>query len=212
MEVLAKLKELVIQGKDTEATELVKNLLEQNLAVEQILNEALIPAMDEVGELFQKGEYFIPEMLVSARAMQKCMEVIRPKLQEKGVKAQGKVVLGTVRGDLHDIGKNLVKMMLEGVGFEVIDLGVDAGPEKFVQAVKEHSPQLVGMSALLTTTMMAMKDIIEALKAEGLRQQVKVMVGGAPIRQEFADEIGADFYGKDATSAKDYARKVVGAG
>jgi len=168
--------------------------------------------MDEVGELFQKGEYFIPEMLVSARAMQKCMEVIRPKLQEKGVKAQGKVVLGTVRGDLHDIGKNLVKMMLEGVGFEVIDLGVDAGPEKFVQAVKEHSPQLVGMSALLTTTMMAMKDIIEALKAEGLRQQVKVMVGGAPIRQEFADEIGADFYGKDATSAKDYARKVVGAG
>ncbi len=212
MEVLAKLKELVIQGKDTEATELVKNLLEQNLAVEQILNEALIPAMDEVGELFQKGEYFIPEMLVSARAMQKCMEVIRPKLQEKGVKAQGKVVLGTVRGDLHDIGKNLVKMMLEGVGFEVIDLGVDAGPEKFVQAVKEHKPQIVGMSALLTTTMMAMKDIIEALKAEGLRQQVKVMVGGAPIRQEFADEIGADFYGKDATSAKDYARKVVGAG
>ena len=212
MEVLAKLKELVIQGKDTEATELVKNLLEQNLAVEQILNKALIPAMDEVGELFQKGEYFIPEMLVSARAMQKCMEVIRPKLQEKGVKAQGKVVLGTVRGDLHDIGKNLVKMMLEGVGFEVIDLGVDAGPEKFVQAVKEHSPQLVGMSALLTTTMMAMKDIIEALQAEGLRQQVKVMVGGAPIRQEFADEIGADFYGKDATSAKDYARKVVGAG
>jgi len=211
MERLGELKELVKQGKDQESIKLVEELLNQGVSAEEILSQALIPAMDEVGELFQKGEYFIPEMLVSARAMQKSMEVLRPKLQEAGVQAQGKVVLGTVKGDLHDIGKNLVKMMLEGAGFEVIDLGVDAGPEKFVQAVKEHQPQLVGMSALLTTTMLSMKDTIEALKQAGVREQLKIMVGGAPVRQEFAEEIGADFYGKDATEAKDYARRVAGA-
>jgi len=205
---LENLKELVKKGKAKETGELVQKLLSQGTDAEAILNQALIPAMDEVGDLFQQGEYFVPELLVAARAMQRAMEAIRPKLAEKGVKSRGKVVLGTVRGDLHDIGKNLVKMMIEGAGFEVIDLGIDVTPEKFVQAVREHKAALIGMSALLTTTMLAMKDTINLLKSQGVRNQTKVMIGGAPLRQEFADEIGADFYGKDATEAKNYAKFV----
>lgn len=205
---LESLKELVKTGKAKESEEEVKKLLGEKIDAEVILSKALIPAMDEVGELFQKGEYFVPELLVSARAMQRAMEIIKPLLSEKGVKSRGKVVLGTVRGDLHDIGKNLVKMMIEGAGFEVIDLGIDVSPEKFVQAIKEHKPGIIGMSALLTTTMLAMKDTIALLKSQGVRDYVKVMVGGAPLRQEFADEIGADFYGKDATEAKNYTKFV----
>ncbi len=205
---LVELKELVKNGKAKETEEMVKSLLNSGTNAEAILTNALIPAMDEVGELFQKGEYFVPELLVAARAMQKATEIIRPKLQEMGVKAKGKVVLGTVRGDLHDIGKNLVKMMVEGAGFEVVDLGIDVTPEKFVQAVKDHKPGVIGMSALLTTTMMSMKDTVALLKSEGVRNSVKVMVGGAPLRQDFATEIGADFYGKDATEAKNYAKFV----
>jgi len=204
---LESLKELIKTGKAKESEEEVKRLLGE-IDAEVILSKALIPAMDEVGELFQKGEYFVPELLVSARAMQRAMETIKPLLAEKGVKSRGRVVLGTVRGDLHDIGKNLVKMMIEGAGFEVIDLGIDVSPEKFVQAVKEYKPGIIGMSALLTTTMLAMKDTIALLKSQGVRNHVKVMVGGAPLRQEFADEIGADFYGKDATEAKNYAKFV----
>jgi 5-methyltetrahydrofolate--homocysteine methyltransferase len=203
------LKELVKKGKAPETETRVKELIEQGQSIEAILKEALIAAMDEVGELFQKGEYFVPEMLVAARAMQRGLNVIKPMMVEKGVKPLGKVVIGTAKGDLHDIGKNLVSMSLEGAGFEVVDLGIDVSPEKFVSAVKEHKPEVVGMSALLTTTMLSMKDVIQALKTAGLRDQVKIMIGGAPIRQEYADEIGADFYGKDSTEAKNIARQVV---
>ena len=206
---MEKLRELVKNGKAPETEARVKELLEQKVLPEKILQEALIPAMDEVGDLFQKGEFFVPEMLVAARAMQRGMNIIKPLVVAKGIQPLGKVVIGTVKGDLHDIGKNLVVMALEGAGFEVVDIGADAGPDKFVAAVREHRPQVVGLSALLTTTMLSMKDVIDALKAAGLRQKVKVIIGGAPIRQEYADEIGADFYGKDSTEARNLARQVV---
>jgi len=204
-----KLKEFIKTGKAKETAEQVKELLDKGISPEAIMKEAMIPAMDEVGALFQKGEFFVPEMLVSARAMQKGLEVIKPLLVKSGVKPIGKVVIGTVKGDLHDIGKNLVVMSLEGAGFEVIDLGIDVSPAKFIDAIKQHKPQVVGMSALLTTTMLSMKDTIEAIKSAGLRDKVKIMIGGAPVRKEFAEEIGADFYGPDATSGKNYAREVV---
>lgn len=206
---MEQLKEYVKAGKAKEAEERTKELLNKKVDPEAILREALIPAMDEVGDLFQKGEYFVPEMLVSARAMKQALAVLRPIMKEKGVKPLGRVVIGTVKGDLHDIGKNLVIMALEGAGFEVIDLGIDVAPEKFVDAVKEHNPQLVGMSALLTTTMLSMKDTIQSLKDAGLRDGLKIMIGGAPVRKEFADEIGADFYGRDSTEARNYARLVI---
>ena len=173
------------------------------------MKDAMIPAMDEVGALFQKGEFFVPEMLVAARAMQKGLEMIKPLLVKAGIKPIGKVVMGTVKGDLHDIGKNLVVMALEGAGFEVIDLGIDVSPAKFVDAIKQYKPQVVGMSALLTTTMLSMRDTVEAIKGTGLRGEIKIMIGGAPVRKEFADEIGADFYGPDATSGKNYAREAM---
>jgi 5-methyltetrahydrofolate--homocysteine methyltransferase len=169
----------------------------------------MIPAMEEVGDFFQQGKYFLPEMLMAARAMQRGMEVLKPALVSSGAAFPGKVVLGTVRGDIHDIGKNLVGMTLEGAGFEVVDLGTDVSPERFAEAVREHSPQVLGISALLTTTMLAMKDTIDILREAGLRDSVKVMVGGAAVRREFANEIGADFYGPDSTSARDFARDVV---
>ncbi len=203
------LKEVVKMGKTKETAERVKTLLDQGASPESIMREALIPAMDEVGDLFQKGEYFVPEMLVAARAMQHGLEILKPQLIQSGVEPMGRVVMGTVKGDLHDIGKKLVTIALEGAGFEVIDLGNDVAPEKFVEAIKEHKPQVIGLSALLTTTMLAMKDTIEAIKSAGLRDQVKVMIGGAPVRQEFADEIGADFYGPDSTSGRNFARDVV---
>ena len=203
------LKELVKSGKANEVVERVKLLIEQGKDPEAIMKNALVPAMDEVGDLFQQGQYFVPEMLVAARAMKQGLEVIRPILVDKGAEPLGKVVIGTVRGDLHDIGKNLVVMALEGAGFEIVDLGNDVTPDKFVDAVKEHSPQLIGLSALLTTTMLSMKEVVEALEKAGLRDKVKVMIGGAPIRQEFCDEIGADFYGPDSTAGRNYARDVV---
>jgi len=208
-ERMENLKEMVKNGKAKEAEAATSELLVKKVAPEKILQEALIPAMDEVGDLFQKGEYFVPEMLVAARAMKQAMAMLRPVLKEKGIQPLGRVVIGTVKGDLHDIGKNLVAMALEGAGFEVIDLGVDVGPEKFVNAVKSHKPIAIGMSALLTTTMMSMKDTVAALKGAGIRDQVKVMIGGAPIRKEFADEIGADFYGHDSVEARNYARLVI---
>ncbi len=203
------LKELVKTGKAQETAERVKTLLDQGADPEAIMREALISAMDEVGDLFQQGEYFVPELLVAARAMKHGLEILKPRLVQTGVEPMGKAVMGTVKGDLHDIGKNLVIMALEGAGFEVIDLGTDVDPEKFVEAVREHKPQLIGLSALLTTTMLTMKETIEAIKAAGLRNQVKIMIGGAPVSQEFADEIGADFYGMDSTSGRNYARDVV---
>ena len=201
------LREFVKTGRASETVQRTTALLEEGTEAEAIMKQALIPAMDEVGDLFQNGEYFLPEMLVAARAMQQVLEVLRPRLVEAGIDPLGKAVIGTVQGDLHDIGKNMVVMALEGAGFEVIDLGTDVPPMKFVEAVNQHRPQVLGISALLTTTMWAMKDTVDAVRAAG--SDVKIMIGGAPVRQEFADEIGADFYGFDSTSGRDYAREVV---
>jgi len=205
---MEQLKTLVMEGKAKGSEARVHELLNQGVTATDIMQKALIPAMDKVGELFQSGEYYLPEMLVAAKAMQQGLKVLKPIMVQGNVASAGKVIIGTVRGDLHDIGKNLVGMSLEGAGFEVIDLGADVPAEKFVAAVKEHKPKVVGLSALLTTTMLGMRDVITALTQAGLRQDVKVMVGGAPINQRFAAEIGADFYGADSTSAKDYARTV----
>jgi 5-methyltetrahydrofolate--homocysteine methyltransferase len=164
-----------------------------------------------VGEKFRNGEYFVPEMLIAAKAMKSCLEIVRPALKSGSYKSVGKVVLGTVRGDLHDIGKNLVKIMMEGAGFEVVDLGVDVAPEKFVEAVKEHKPQIVGMSALLTTTMLAIPDTIKALESAGVRKSVKVIIGGAAITEEFAREATADAYGADAHTAAEKAKELLAA-
>jgi 5-methyltetrahydrofolate--homocysteine methyltransferase len=174
----------------------------------RILHEALIPAMDEVGRLFEQGEYFVPEMLVAAQAMRGGLALLKPHLAEKGIEPLGKIALGTVKGDLHDIGKNLVGMMLEGAGFQIIDLGVDVGPEKFIEAVKSGA-QLIGMSALLTTTMPQMKVIIDEMKKQNLRDTIKVIIGGAPITQHYADQIGADGFATDASSAVALARSLI---
>ncbi|HDN84570.1 MAG TPA: cobalamin-binding protein, partial [Candidatus Aerophobetes bacterium] len=164
-----------------------------------------------VGDKFKKNEFYVPEVLIAARAMKAGMEIIRPLLTKKGVKGAGKIILGTVRGDLHDIGKNLVGMMLEGAGFEIIDLGVDVPPEKFVEAAREKGADIIGLSALLTTTMPGMKDVIEAIKSSDLKGKLKVMIGGAPVTQDYADEIGADGYAPDAASAVDKAKQLIGA-
>ena len=209
MEGVEPLKQMIKEGKADETGARIRELLDGGASPEALMKEAMIPAMEEVGDFFQQGKYFLPEMLMAARAMQRGMEVLKPALVSSGAAFPGKVVLGTVRGDIHDIGKNLVGMTLEGAGFEVIDLGTDVSPERFAEAVREHSPQVLGISALLTTTMLAMKDTIDILREAGLRDSVKVMVGGAAVRREFATEIGADFYGPDSTSARDFARDVV---
>jgi 5-methyltetrahydrofolate--homocysteine methyltransferase len=203
---LQKITSNLYAGEDQEVAELVQEALEQGMAPVEILEGGLIAGMDEVGRDFKAGDLFVPEVLIAARAMQAGMDVLRPLLAESDVPSAGKYVIGTVKGDLHDIGKNLVKMMLAGAGFETIDLGTNVGPEAFVEAVREHQPQLVGMSALLTTTMVQMKATIEALHEAGLRESVKIMVGGAPVTDAFAQEIGADAYAADAASAVDFAR------
>jgi 5-methyltetrahydrofolate--homocysteine methyltransferase len=209
MRMLDDLKQKVIDG-DAPATQaLVKQALAAGLPAEKILNEGLIAAMTEVGRLFEAGEYFVPEMLVAARAMKGGLSLLRPALAAANVHAIGKVVLGTVQGDLHDIGKNLVAIMMEGAGFEVIDLGTDVAPQKFVAAVKEHQPHLVGLSALLTTTMPKMKDTVRALSDAGLRDGVRVMIGGAPVTDKYAQEIGADIYAPDASAAATRARQAI---
>jgi len=208
---LTKLRDSLIYGKADEVKDMVKKAIDEGQDVEKILNEALIAGMDIVGDKFKKNEFYVPEMLIAARAMKAGMEVLRPLLVKSGVKSLGTVVLGTARGDLHDIGKNLVGMMLEGAGFEIVDLGVDVSPEKFVQTVKEKEVQIVGISALLTTTMPSMKDVIKALDEEGVRNKVKVMIGGAPVTQSYAEEIGADGYAPDAASAADKAKELLGA-
>jgi 5-methyltetrahydrofolate--homocysteine methyltransferase len=206
---MEQLKEFVKTGKEKETAERVQTLLDNGQEPDAIMKKGLIQAMDEVGDLFHKGEYFVPEMLVAARAMLNGLEVLKPKLVDSGIKPIGKVLVGTVKGDIHDIGKNLVAMALEGAGFEVIDLGTDVPPEKFVEAIKERGPQVVGMSALITTTMLSMKDTVKAISDAGLRDRVKIMIGGAPVRQEFCEEIGADYYGPDSTSARKFARDVI---
>jgi 5-methyltetrahydrofolate--homocysteine methyltransferase len=207
---MEKLKEMIINGTDKGIGDEVTRLLDSGRDAGVILNDALIPAMDRVGDLYQQGEYFLPELLISARAMQRALDILKPKLAQQGIKGVGKVVIGTVRGDLHDLGKNLVNMTLEGAGFEVIDLGKDVTPDKFVAAIKEHEPLVVGMSALITTTMPAMKETIDAISNAGLRSKVKIMVGGAPVTGEYAKEIGADYYGPDSTAGKNFARSVAG--
>ncbi|MGD0276950.1 MAG: corrinoid protein [Syntrophales bacterium] len=203
------LKEFVICGKTKDAETKLKELIDSGTSPARIMNDSLIPAMDVVGDKFQNGEYFLPEMLVAAQVMHICLKILKPALTVSNTQPIGKAIIGTVKGDFHDIGKNLVGISLEGSGFEVIDLGVDVTPEKFVEAVKQYSPKVIGMSALLTTTMQSMHDVIESLKNAGLRSSVKVMVGGAAIQQKFADRIGADYYGPDSTAAKDYARSIV---
>jgi 5-methyltetrahydrofolate--homocysteine methyltransferase len=201
----------ILNGDAKQAAAEVAAALEAKVPAGDILHKACIPAMGEVGRLFEAGEKFVPEMLISARAMQAGMNLLQPYLAEANVKSAGKVLMGTVAGDLHDIGKNLVGMMLKGAGFEVVDLGSDVSPQKFVEAVKVHQPQAIGLSALLTTTMPSMKRTIEALQAAGLREQVKVLIGGAPITQDFADEIGADGYAPDASSAARKAKELMAA-
>ena len=202
------LKQAVITGKLAQVKELVQKALDAGAAAQEVLDKALIPAMDTVGQKFSDHEYYIPEMLIAARAMQGGIGILKPLLAAAGGKPRGKVVIGTVKGDLHDIGKNLVSLMLQGGGFEVVDLGADVKPERFVEAVHANRPDFVMMSALLTTTMLSMKDTVEALKAAGLRGQVKVAVGGAPVTQRFCDEIGADFYSSNATGAVTRAREL----
>ena len=199
----------VINGDRAAVESGVRAAMEAGQPVAAILNEALIAAMKEVGERFERQDFYVPEMLVAARAMQAGLTILKPHLVQAGVPAAGKVVLGTVKGDLHDIGKSLVGMMLEGAGFEVIDLGTDVGPEKFGEAVRTHRPQLVGMSALLTTTMQNMKSTLEALEDLGVRTQVKVMIGGAPVTDVFAKEIGADGYAPDASRAVTLAKSLL---
>jgi 5-methyltetrahydrofolate--homocysteine methyltransferase len=208
-DVLSKIASQLYAGEADEVAELVQSALDQGLAPDQVLQGGLIAGMDQVGKDFKAGDLFVPEVLIAARAMHAGMNVLRPLLVTLGVPSVGKYVIGTVKGDLHDIGKNLVKMMVEGAGFEVIDLGTDVPPDKFVAAVKEHQPTLVGLSALLTTTMVNMKTTVEALQEAGLRGSVKVMVGGAPVTDAFAKQIGADAYAPDAATAVDVARSLV---
>lgn len=199
----------IVDGDARITAEGVQQGLDAGYGAEQLLNEAMIAAMSEVGRRYEISEIFVPEMLIAANAMKQGLAVLKPHLQEAEVESAGKVVLGTVQGDLHDIGKNLVGMMLEGNGFEVVDLGRDISPQAFVQALKEHQPQFVGLSALLTTTMPKMQATIEALTEAGLREQVVVMVGGAPLTQSYADEIGADLYAPHASSAVEKAKALV---
>jgi 5-methyltetrahydrofolate--homocysteine methyltransferase len=205
-DILQQIASNLYDGEDEAVAELVQKALDQGMAAPEVLQAGLIAGMDEVGRDFKAGELFVPEVLIAARAMHAGMGVLRPLLAESDVPSTGKYVIGTVKGDLHDIGKNLVKMMLEGAGFETVDLGTDVEPEVFVEAVREHRPQLIGMSALLTTTMVQMKATIEALEEAGLRESVRIMVGGAPVTDAFAKEIGADAYAPDAATAVDVAR------
>ncbi len=204
------LKEAVINGDAKGCTVLTEVAIQAGHSPQKILTEALVPAMQVVGDKFRCNEVYVPEVLVAARAMKKSLGLLKPLLTQTGAKPVGTAVIGTVKGDLHDIGKNLVGMMLEGAGFEVIDLGADVAPDKFVQSAKDTKAQIVGISTLLTTTMLGMKDVLHALERAELRTKVKVMVGGAPVTQSFADEIGADGYGESAAEAVDKAKELLG--
>jgi 5-methyltetrahydrofolate--homocysteine methyltransferase len=187
----------------------VLDALDAGIPPEAILNEGMVTAMDEVGALFEAGEYFVPEMLIAAHTMQTGLAILKPLLIEGGVEPSGSIVIGTVQGDLHDIGKNLVAMMLEGGGFEVFDLGTDVSPDAFLEAIREHSPNLVGLSALLTTTMQKMRETISVIEEAGFRDRVKIMVGGAPVTEAFAKDIGAEGYAPDASKAVSLAKDLV---
>ena len=209
-DILQQIASNLYDGEDEEVTALVRQALEQGLGPHEILHGGLIAGMDEVGKDFKADVLYMPEVLIAARAMHAGMDVLRPLLAESDVSGAGRYLIGTVEGDLHVIGKNLVRMMLEGAGFESVDLGKDVHPEAFVAAVREHQPKILGLSALLTTTMPAMKTTIEALEEAGLRDSIKIMIGGAPVTAAFAEEIGADAYAPDAATAVDVARDLVG--
>jgi 5-methyltetrahydrofolate--homocysteine methyltransferase len=209
MEDLKALYDAIVDGNAGKAKTMTQAALGEGVDPQEILNKYMIPAMDEVGRRFEANEYFVPELLIAARAMKGALGLIKPRLTASGAKPMGKVAIGTVKGDLHDIGKNLVAAMLEGGGFEIIDLGVDVTPEKFINAVKEKGANIIALSALLTTTMPSMKTTIEGLKEAGVRSEVKVIIGGAPVTQKYADEIGADGYSDNASSAVALARKLV---
>ena len=209
---LEALKEAVILGDVKGSSLLTEVAIQAGHSPQKILEEALAPAMEIVGDKFRCNEVYVPEVLVAARAMKKSLALLKPLLTQTGVKPVATAVIGTVKGDLHDIGKNLVCMMLEGAGFEVVDVGADVAPEKFIQAVKDSKARILGISSLLTTTMLGMKDVLRALEQADLRKQVKVMVGGAPVTQSFADEIGADAYGESAAVAADKAKELLGIG
>jgi 5-methyltetrahydrofolate--homocysteine methyltransferase len=209
-DVLQQIASNLYNGDQDEVAALVQQALDGGTDPQEVLAGGLIAGMDEVGKDFKAGELYVPEVLIAARAMKAGMNILRPLLVESGVPSAGKYLIATVKGDLHDIGKNLVRMMLEGAGFEAVDLGVDIQPDAFVAAVREHQPQVVGMSALLTTTMGQMRSTIEALEEAGLRDSIKIMIGGAPVTAAFAEEIGADAYAPDAATAVDVARSLVG--
>jgi 5-methyltetrahydrofolate--homocysteine methyltransferase len=210
MAKLENLMESIMEGDESKVKKIVEEAVKDKVPVKDILNEGLIGAMNIVGVKFRNCELFVPEVLMAARAMKAGIDILKPLFDKSGVQPLGKIVIGTVKGDLHDIGKNLVAMMVEGSGFEVLDLGVDVPPEKFVNAVKANSADLCMMSALLTTTMPVMKETVEAFKEAGLGEEVKTMVGGAPVTQNFANTIGADGYGSNAAAAVEVAKALIG--
>ena len=208
-ELLRQLYDFTLTGNGPVVLDLTQQGLAMDLGPETLLYEALIPSLEEVGARFERGDFFVPEMLIAGKAMAGALEILRPLLAETGAQTIGKIVMGTVKGDVHDIGKNLVNIMFEGAGFEVIDLGVQVAPEKFLAAIHEHQPDIVGFSAFLTTTMPMFKANINALEKSGLRDQVIVMVGGAPVTQEYADVVGADGYAADASAAVVRAKELL---
>jgi 5-methyltetrahydrofolate--homocysteine methyltransferase len=208
-ELLKQLYDLTLVGNAPEVLRLTNEGLAMGLGPETLLYEALIPSLEEVGARFERGDFFVPEMLIAGKAMAGALDILRPLLAETGAATIGKIVMGTVKGDVHDIGKNLVNIMFEGAGFEVIDLGVQVAPEKFITAIREHQPDIVGFSAFLTTTMPMFKANINALEKAGLRGEVIVMVGGAPVTQEYADVVGADGYASDASAAVVKAKELI---
>jgi 5-methyltetrahydrofolate--homocysteine methyltransferase len=210
-DIYQQLSKIVIEGEDEKAPEMVQKALDQGLPPLEILDNGLLVGMNEVSARFEQEEMFVPEVLLAAKAMHDGLEVLRPRLVETGAEPIGKIVLGTVKGDIHDIGKNLVGMMCEGAGFEVINLGFDVDPEKFVEAVKEHKPDIMGMSAMLTTTMIAMGYTIKALQEAGLRDTVKVIIGGSPVDSEIVERISADGYAYNAVTAVELVKRLVGA-
>ena len=209
MHILKEMSEVLIKGKAKEVAELVEQALKDGTDPGTILNDGLLPGMNVIGVRFRNNEVYVPEVLIAARAMKAGTEILRPKLVEQGVEPVGVIVIGTVKGDLHDIGKNLLGMMLEGAGFNVIDLGIDVDPKQFVESAIENTCSLIGVSALLTTTMTNMKAVVETVRESKIADKVKVMVGGAPVTQAFCDEIGADGYAPDAASGADLAKKLI---
>ncbi|MDR2609882.1 MAG: corrinoid protein [Clostridiales Family XIII bacterium] len=209
--VLEELEEIVQEGEIAEVKELVQQALDEGISAQKILDEGLLKGMSELGVLFKNNEVFVPDVLMAAKALNAGTEILKVKMMEEGIESIGKVVIATVAGDMHDIGKNLVRMMMEGAGFEMIDLGIDVPTPKIVEAVKEHQPDIVALSALLTTTMEKQREVVNALVEAGLRDNVKIMVGGAPITEEFCADIGADKYTQDAAAAAEAAKAIVAA-